>query len=145
MIKKVLATGVFDILHPGHIYYLEESKKLGDELVVLITCDKVASQQKRQPVLNQKERQALINNLNFVDEVVIGNEDLDYVRTINEIKPDIIALGFDQQLEPNQVDDIQLKANFRGQIIKIKKHPKLDLSTSIIIDGIKSNANQRSK
>lgn len=145
MIKKVLATGVFDILHPGHIHYLEESKKLGDKLIVLITCDKVANQQKRQPFFSEAERQSLIEKLNFVDEVIIGNEDLDYARTIKEIKPDIIALGYDQKIQQNQLDDIQLRAGFKGEIININKHPKLSLSTSIIIDGIESCAKQRSK
>jgi FAD synthetase len=140
MDKIVLASGIFDILHPGHIFYLTQARKLGDKLIVLVTCDKVAKKQKRQPFFDQEDRRKLIESLKIVDEVIIGNENLDYCQTVREIKPDIIALGHDQEIKPSILADIKQKTNFRGEIVKIGKHPDSFHSTTLIINQISNRA-----
>ena len=92
----VLAGGVFDIIHPGHIYTLNEAKKLGDVLVVVVATDNTAvKMKKRTPLHAQEQRQELVNSLSMVDLCMIGQED-DIFKTVNRVRPEIIALGYDQ-------------------------------------------------
>jgi len=95
-LRIVLAGGVFDIIHPGHIYTLNAAKKLGDVLVVVVATDNTAvKMKKRRPLHTQDQRQELVNSLSMVDLCLIGQED-DIFKTVNHIKPQIIALGYDQ-------------------------------------------------
>jgi glycerol-3-phosphate cytidylyltransferase/FAD synthetase len=92
----VLAGGVFDIIHPGHIHTLNAAKKLGDVLVVVVATDNTAvKMKKRRPLHAQEQRQELVNSLSTVDLCLIGQED-DIFKTVNHVKPQIIALGYDQ-------------------------------------------------
>lgn len=95
-LRVVLAGGVFDIIHPGHIYTLNEAKKLGDVLVVVVATDNTAvKMKKRTPLHAQEQRQELVNSLSMVDLCMIGQED-DIFKTVNRVRPEIIALGYDQ-------------------------------------------------
>jgi len=95
-LKIVLAGGVFDIIHPGHIYTLNAAKKLGDVLIVVVATDNTAiKMKKRKPLHSQNQRQELVNSLSMVDLCLIGQED-DIFKTVNHVKPQIIALGYDQ-------------------------------------------------
>lgn len=92
----VLAGGVFDIIHPGHIHTLNAAKELGDVLVVVVATDNTAvKMKKRRPLHPQDQRQELVNSLSIVDLCLIGQED-DIFKTVNYVKPQIIALGYDQ-------------------------------------------------
>ena len=91
---KVMATGTFDLLHLGHIYYLREAKKLGDQLAVVVATDSTVRRLKHEPINSEQIRLELIKELKIVDEAFIGYEE-DMFEIVNEIKPDIIALGFD--------------------------------------------------
>jgi cytidyltransferase-like protein len=92
----VLAGGVFDIIHPGHIHTLNAAKELGDVLVVVVATDNTAvKMKKRRPLHVQEQRQELVNSLSMVDLSLIGQEN-DIFKTVNHIKPQIIALGYDQ-------------------------------------------------
>jgi len=92
----VLAGGVFDIIHPGHIHTLNAAKELGDVLVVVVATDNTAvKMKKRRPLHTQEQRQELVNSLSTVDLCLIGQED-DIFKTVNHVKPQIIALGYDQ-------------------------------------------------
>ena len=96
--KIVLAGGVFDIIHPGHIHTLNAAKALGDVLVVAIATDNTAQKMKKRPPLhNQELRRELVSYLSMVDKAIIGHED-DIFETVKEIKPDIIVLGYDLSL-----------------------------------------------
>ncbi|MEM4098073.1 MAG: adenylyltransferase/cytidyltransferase family protein, partial [Candidatus Micrarchaeaceae archaeon] len=83
---KVMATGVFDILHLGHIYFLTEAKKLGDELVVVVARDSTAERLKRKPIMDENTRLKIVSSLKVVDEARLGNKD-DIFKTVEEIKP----------------------------------------------------------
>ena len=92
----VLAGGVFDIIHPGHIHTLNAAKELGDVLVVVVATDNTAvKMKKRRPLHVQEQRQELVNSLSIVDLCLIGQED-DIFKTVDHVKPQIIALGYDQ-------------------------------------------------
>jgi glycerol-3-phosphate cytidylyltransferase/FAD synthetase len=92
----VLAGGVFDIIHPGHIYTLNAAKALGDVLVVVVATDNTSEKmKKRRPLHTQEQRQELVNSLSMVDLCLVGQEE-DIFKTVNRVRPQIIALGYDQ-------------------------------------------------
>lgn len=95
-LRVVLAGGVFDIIHPGHIHTLNAAKALGDVLIVVVATDSTAvKMKKRKPLHSKEQRQELVNSLVMVDLCLIGQED-DIFKTVNLVKPQIIALGYDQ-------------------------------------------------
>lgn len=141
LIIKVMATGTFDIIHPGHAFYLEEAKKLGGtdaELLVVIATDKTVEKHKRIPIMSQNQRAEMISKIKGVDEVVIGDE-VDPFKIVVEKQPDIIAIGPDQKFEPYKLEH-QLKS--RGivcKVVKIKDYKKFELDSSCkIIRKIKN-------
>ena len=83
--RRVVATGTFDILHPGHLYYLSESKKLGDELFVIVARD-ANVKHKPHPILPEEQRRAMIAALKPVDHAILGDR-TDMFRPIEEIRP----------------------------------------------------------
>ncbi|MCL2296468.1 MAG: FAD synthase [Methanomassiliicoccaceae archaeon] len=92
---RVMASGVFDILHTGHISYLQQAKALGDELIVVVACDETVRKSKHEPITNEKMRVQIIGSLKPVDKAVLGKGG-DIFDVVKEISPDIIVLGFDQ-------------------------------------------------
>ena len=95
-IRIVLAGGVFDIIHPGHIHTLSAAKALGNVLVVVIATDKTAQKMKnRIPLHNMELRRDLVRSLSMVDLAIVGYEG-DIFKSVELIKPNIIALGYDQ-------------------------------------------------
>jgi len=101
----VLAGGVFDIIHPGHIYTLNAAKALGDVLVVVVATDNTSEKmKKRKPLHTQEQRQELVNSLSIVDLCLVGQED-DIFKTVNHVRPQIIALGYDQVHQEKFITD----------------------------------------
>jgi len=96
----VLASGVFDLLHLGHVKFLEEAKKAGGpnaELVVIIARDSTVEKRKgNRPIMPENQRRALVESLKVVDEAILGFEGFDMGKVIEKIKPDVIAFGYDQ-------------------------------------------------
>jgi len=118
---KVMATGVFDILHVGHIYFLEEAKKLGDELVVVVATDYIAEKVKHRAITPQDLRAKMVGALKVVDKVVIGKEK-DIYQTVEEIRPDVIALGYDQlHDEEALMNDLKKRGIENVRIVRISK------------------------
>ena len=129
--KIVLAGGVFDIIHPGHIHTLNAAKALGDVLVVAIATDKTAQKMKKRPPLhNQELRRELVSYLSMVDKAIIGHED-DIFETVKEIKPDIIVLGYDQIHQEKFIDDGCKRINLNVEIVRLQS-PVPELSSSEI-------------
>ena len=94
--RTVLANGCFDILHVGHVRYLEDARKLGDALVVAINSDRSVRALKGEgrPILNEQERVALVSALRCVDHVVVFDEP-DVTRVLEVLRPAIHAKGTD--------------------------------------------------
>ncbi len=120
---RVLATGVFDIIHLGHLHYLEESKKLGDELVVIVATDNTVRKRKHEPITPEAMRLELVQSLKPVDRAVLGKDDADIYEIVTDIEPDIITIGFDQTFEPEKME-ADLKS--RGIEVKVVRMPHLD-------------------
>ena len=129
--KIVLAGGVFDIIHPGHIHTLNAAKALGDVLVVAVATDKTTKKMKKRPPLHSQElRCELVSSLSMVDKAVVGHED-DIFETVKEIKPDIIVLGYDQIHQEKFIDDGCKRINLNIEIVRLQS-PVPDLSSSEI-------------
>ena len=95
---RVLAVGVFDLLHAGHLHYLEQAKSLGDHLVVVVAHDDTVRKRKHEPVTGQELRCRMVAGLKPVDESLIGNPpNVPIFDILPVIKSDIIALGYDQE------------------------------------------------
>ena len=120
--KRVMATGVFDILHTGHLHYLSEARKLGDELVVVVATDATVRKRKHEPITPEGMRVELVNALKPVDKAVLGREG-DMYEIVAQIKPDIIALGYDQRFDRKALER-ELKA--RGLKIKVVRLGKYE-------------------
>jgi FAD synthetase len=116
-----MASGVFDIIHPGHIFYLQSAKALGDELVVVIASDRTVEMRKRRPIMCQEDRAKVVGALKPVDKVVIGKDTGDVFDTVMEIEPDIIALGFDQGFDEK---DLERDAMNHGLKIRVVRLPR---------------------
>ena len=114
---RIAATGTFDILHPGHLYFLEQAKALGDELYVIVSRD-VNVRHKPAPILPEKQRLEMVGALKPVDCAVLGSLE-DYFEPIEQIKPDIIVLGFDQKFDEKELEAALKKRGIVSKIIRL--------------------------
>jgi len=130
-IKVVLAGGVFDIIHPGHIHTLDAAKALGDVLIVVIATDKTAEKmKKRLPLHNQDQRKMLVDALSVVDLSVVGHEG-DIFKTVDFIQPQIIALGYDQVHQEKFIIEGCNKINLEVTVARLQS-PIPEVSSSTI-------------
>ncbi|MEM0078078.1 MAG: adenylyltransferase/cytidyltransferase family protein [Thermoplasmata archaeon] len=131
---RVMASGVFDILHPGHIFFLEEAKKLGNELVVVVARDSTARKLKHQPIMNEDVRLKMVTALKPVDIAILGHED-DIFKTVEEIRPDIIVLGYDQNFDEKYIEEECKKRGLKVTVIRLPKYTESDLNGTRKIIG----------
>ena len=134
---RVVAQGTFDILHPGHVHYLEDAAAMGEELHVIVARS-VNVTHKEPPVIPDGQRRAMVAALKPVDEAHLGHPE-DIFVPIERIDPDVIALGYDQH---HDADALRVALRERGLDCEIRRATPLDdaddrlLSTGRIIDRI---------
>lgn len=110
--KRIMAVGVFDLLHAGHLHYLEQAKALGDHLTVVVAHDDTVRKRKHEPVTAQDLRRRMVAGLKPVDEVVVGNPpEVPIFDILPTIQPNVIALGYDQE---HAEDSIRTSLAARG-------------------------------
>ncbi len=118
---RVMATGVFDLLHLGHLHFLRQARALGSELVVVVARDVTAERFKHRPIVPERLRVQMVGALKPVDIAVLGDEQ-DYYKVVETFRPDLIALGYDQHWnEERLASDLQA----RGLHPKIVRLPVL--------------------
>jgi len=115
-----MATGVFDLLHPGHVYFLREARKLGDELWVVVARDSTARKFKHDPITSESSRLQMVEALRPVDRAVLGHEG-DIYRILDEIRPDVIALGYDQFHNEDRVLDECRKRGLATRVVRLPR------------------------
>ncbi len=129
---RVMATGVFDLLHSGHLHYLNEAKKLGDELYVVIATDSTVRRNKHEPVTPEKMRLELVQALKPVNRAILGREN-DRYSVVLEIRPDIIAIGYDQPYDEKALEDELKKRGLNTKVVRLTKYSNdLDGTRKII-------------
>lgn len=138
-LRRVMASGVFDLLHPGHIFYLEQSKKHGNELVVVVANDLVVTRTKGKPLFDADSRRHLVAALACVDRVIIPKETdpRRYYRTVLDINPAVITLGYDQTFTEQNLAAELAGYGWQGKIVRIDQYPEAELSSSQIKAALK--------
>jgi FAD synthetase len=127
-LTRVLATGTFDLLHPGHLLYLERSKELGDELVVIVARD-VNVKHKPKPIVPEEQRLKMVRALRIVDLAILGDEE-DIFLPIEQLNPDIITLGFDQHFDPAKLGEEMVRRNLHPKVIRVTTQDSCCLCSS---------------
>ncbi len=130
-----MATGVFDLLHPGHVFFLTEAKKLGDELVVVVARDQTARRLKREPYVPEHIRREMVEALKPVDRAVLGSA-TDIYETVLSERPQIIALGFDQVWNEREVEEECGRRGVPVKVVRVRQSPHNELATRRIVDRI---------
>jgi FAD synthetase len=132
--RVVLAAGVFDLLHFAHVKYLMEAKKAGGpnaELVVIVARDSTVEKRRgEKPVIPENQRLALVDSLKIVDRAILGYEDFSIEKAIEQVKPDVIALGYDRSDIVQTVKDYLKKKGLREEVVKIGKFGEDELNSS---------------
>lgn len=138
---RVMATGVFDLLHPGHLYFLAEARKLGDELVVVVARDQTARRLKHEPYVPEHLRREMVDALKPVDRAILGSS-TDIYQTVVEEKPDIIALGYDQHFDEKEVERECARRGVNVRVVRLGPLTHDVLATRRIVDHILERARQ---
>lgn len=131
---RVIATGTFDILHPGHLYYLEESRNLGDELFVIVARD-ANVKHKPKPILPEVQRLRMVQALKPVDHALLGDLH-DMFRPIADLRPDIITIGFNQHFDEEHLRQKLRDRGLDADVVRIPGYPGSLASSSKIIERI---------
>ncbi len=118
----VMATGTFDLLHMGHIFFLKKAKQLGDTLIVVVARDSTVRQLKHEPVTHEDIRLGLIKELRIVDDAYLGSEN-DMYEIVDKIQPDIIAIGFDQLHDEEKLkQELKKRGHNKTKIHRLSKY-----------------------
>lgn len=123
---RVLATGTFDLLHPGHLTYLEEAATVGDELFVVVARDATAS---KVTVVPEDQRRRMVQGLRPVDRAVLGSEE-DMYEPVEELDPDVLALGPDQRWDESVLEEEILSRGLEVEVIRVEKYEECALCSS---------------
>ena len=132
--KKVIAFGSFDILHEGHKHYLREAKSYGNYLIVVVARDSNILRFKgRKPRNDENYRLEQVKKLELVDEAVLGHKE-DILEVLEEFKPDVICLGYDQKTVDEQKLKKELeKRKLKAEIIRAKPYKENVYKSSKLI------------
>ena len=128
---RVLATGTFDILHPGHLRYLSEARALGDELFVIVARDSMIKH-KPKPIVPEAQRLAMVKALHIVDKAMLGSEK-DMFEPLQEIRPDIIALGQNQFFKESDLEKQLIDHGINAKVVRIRSFDTCELCSSAAI------------
>ena len=131
-IKVVLVGGVFDLLHAGHIHTLKSAKSLGDVLIIVVATDSTVSNLKsnRKIFHDENSRLELVSSIKFVDKAIIGRRTSIY-DTVDFVKPDIIALGYDQSHDIESMKKNCLSRGLNVEVVRLSS-PIPQLKSSMI-------------
>lgn len=133
-VRVVLTGGVFDAIHVGHLFALSEAKKLGDLLVVVVARDSTAEGRKgKRPIFPEGERRALIEAMKPVDVALLGREGFSLREFLDRIRPDVLAVGYDQGRIEEEVRKLIAEMGLRTEVVRLPKRdgPGLASSTEV--------------
>lgn len=138
LITVVMCGGAFDIIHPGHVETLEQAKELGDVLVVSVARDSTFERnKKRKPEHGEALRRLLVSAIRVVDLAVLGSE-TDILETVEILKPDVIALGYDQFHDEEKISQEVKRRGLNVKVVRLKSSNP-DIKTSLILNRDRTN------
>lgn len=124
--------GTFDLFHKGHEFYLKQSQKLGDKLIVIIARDTTVKEIKKfRPADNEQTRLNNVKKTNIAHQVILGNK-TNKMKVITDYKPDIIALGYDQTAFIQELEQFIKNSNLNILIVRIPSFKPEQYKSSII-------------
>lgn len=136
--RRVVAQGTFDLLHPGHLQYLSDAKSMGDRLYVIIARSQNVTH-KAKPIVPDRQRREMVEALDPVDEARLGHTE-DFFVPIREIDPDVIVLGYDQHHDEKRLADMLAERGIDCEVARASPRTATDgeeiLSTGRIIEQI---------
>ena len=127
---KVVVAGTFDIIHPGHIYFLEEASRYGDLHVIIARDENVQWIKGKKPIFDENERKLIIDAMRVVKRTYLGDAE-DFFKVIEEIEPDIIFLGPDQHRE--WVEGEIGKRKIDARVLRLRDRKKYSSSGTLEI------------
>ncbi len=127
-ITVVLAGGVFDLLHPGHVFFLERAKALGDVLAVVVARDETVRDRKRIPVVPEEQRVQMLEALKPVDVAILGSPDMR--DTLAKVAPDVVALGPDQRHGEEEIERMAAELGLRCRVVRLPRYTACPLPSS---------------
>lgn len=131
--KKIATFGVFDIIHSGHVRFLERCKRLAkfSKLIVVISRDSTVLREKnKKPLMSEEDRRYIVQSLKPVDKAILGKEGKDKLKIVEEIKPDIIVLGYNQSVNEKELEKELKLRGLKVKILRLEKYGNIN-STSI--------------
>lgn len=134
---RVLVAGSFEFLHPGHIYLLKRAWELGEVYVVVSRNRNFTRFKGREPVMDEKDRLMIVENVKYVSKAVMGDEE-DFLKPIVELKPDIVLLGPDQWIQPDELKSLLEKKGLSDVRVEKLESRIGEWSSSRIIERIKN-------
>jgi FAD synthetase len=139
---RVMATGVFDLLHAGHLHFLQEARALGDELVVVVARDQTARRLKHEPYVPEHLRRVMVEALKPVDRAILGST-TDIYATVVDVQPDIIALGYNQAFDPNEVETECHRRGVKAKVVRLSALAHDEMATRKIVERVLARAGER--
>lgn len=135
MKKKILVAGTFDILHPGHIFLINEAAKLGDVYIVIATDKNRELYSGEAPIVPEQQRYEVMKSIKNVKDIKLGRHDNDTLRTVEEINPDIILLGPDQKFSAQKLQNaLKMKGLKHIEVRRLENYyDKFKLHSSSLI------------
>lgn len=129
---KIATFGVFDLIHEGHVKFLKKCKNISKdaELIVVLARDSNVLREKgRKPLIPEEQRKYIVESLKPVDKAILGNEDLDKLKIVEKIKPDIIILGYDQEWNEKNLEKELENRGLKVRVIRLKKYGNINSSS----------------
>ncbi len=117
---RVLVTGAFEIIHPGHLYLFRKAWELGEVYVIVARDRNFKKFKSREPVIPEEQRRIVVESIKYVSKAILGDEE-DYLKPVLEIKPDIILLGPDQWINPEDLEEKLRDRGLETRVLKLDK------------------------
>lgn len=131
--KTVMVFGTFDFFHIGHLHFLMQAKSLGDKLIVVVAPDTIVEKLKgKLPLHNQEERMNLVYHIDVVDEVIVGDNFLGEYSGLQEHKPNIVAIGYDQNDFFEDVKTFIEEKQLPVQLVQLNQYTEKEIKSSHI-------------
>ena len=119
MTIKVLVAGKFDVVHPGHLKFFEEAKKLGDHLTVIVARDKtIIKNTGVSPTYSENLRKEFLESLSIIDEAILGEEESE-LNILKKIKPDVLCLGYDQTISEERISKFLQEEKVSIKVVRL--------------------------
>ncbi len=131
---KVLVTGTYDIVHPGHLYFFNQAKKYGDELIILVgRSDTVQSIKGKEPMHTAEQRKKQLEMAKVASKVIVGDKE-DKFKVLNDEKPDFVCLGYDQTAFTDTLEEEIKKRGLQTKVIRCESYKPDIYKTSKFIE-----------